>query len=397
MTLFSDEKVNHPHPFSIYLISIGKSSLINTLRDLKPNANGAAEVDEVECTQNVAEYPDPINPNLIYYDLPGVGTQQFTKAEYFDKIKEKTKTHASFEDFDFFLILSSTRFTEDNVWLAKEISERGKQFYFVRTKIDIDLDNNRRRDPENYNEENVLKKIRNYCLAELNKLKLDKARLINNDWNKNLFLLSTILSDSKEWDFPRMVTALVKNYPILKQESINMSMRPYSKVIIQEKANLLRNKIWIYALLSGVSGALPIPKAGVAGAGAYEFALNSYRQELNLNSDSLKKLSESFNVPYDAIISQLTRGVFYSKYFVNKTVESDPNNTPSWNDFSGMVNSVVKSVPFLGNPLITGSVAFATTYCTIYRMLGDLEQAAIDVSDYVILASAKAKSRHDEL
>ncbi|CAF4802714.1 unnamed protein product, partial [Rotaria socialis] len=77
--------------FAFYFLCIGKSSLINTLRGLKPGSDGAAKVCEVECTQEIAEYPDPTHPNLIYYDLPGVGTPKFSRSEYFNMIKNQTK------------------------------------------------------------------------------------------------------------------------------------------------------------------------------------------------------------------------------------------------------------------------------------------------------------------
>ncbi len=46
-----------------------------------------------------------------------------------------------FLTFHFFLILSSTRFKGDDLWLAKEVVKSGRKFYFMRIKIDQDVEN----------------------------------------------------------------------------------------------------------------------------------------------------------------------------------------------------------------------------------------------------------------
>ncbi|CAF2997857.1 unnamed protein product [Rotaria sp. Silwood2] len=148
----------------------GKSSLINTLRGLKSKSPGAAKVGVVECTNTVTEYADPKHRNLIYYDLPGVGTSSYPRDRYFEIIKSQTKDYVEIRDFDFFLIVSAGRFTQDDVWLAEQIQKFGKQFYFLRTKIDFDLRNDFDEDPDNHDELAVLKLIRDNCFKELNRI-----------------------------------------------------------------------------------------------------------------------------------------------------------------------------------------------------------------------------------
>jgi len=66
---------------------VGKSTFINTIRGLSPNDSGAAKTNSMdECTIAVQKYPDPRNPNLIYYDLPGYGSQKFSRNEYMGKL-----------------------------------------------------------------------------------------------------------------------------------------------------------------------------------------------------------------------------------------------------------------------------------------------------------------------
>jgi len=110
----------------------GKSSFINAIRGITdPDQKGYASVGDVEETMAVTEYPHPAHENLVLCDLPGVGTTKFPKEKYLQEVKVDT--------YDFFIIITATRFTENDAWLATEVSKRNKNFYFVRTKIDQDV------------------------------------------------------------------------------------------------------------------------------------------------------------------------------------------------------------------------------------------------------------------
>ena len=78
------------------------------------------------------------------------------------------------------LIISRTRFTENDLWLATEIKKNGKHFFFIRTNIDQDLYNEKIDHPSNYNESLVLARIRENCLLHVHTVE-EKA---------NVFLIS---------------------------------------------------------------------------------------------------------------------------------------------------------------------------------------------------------------
>jgi hypothetical protein len=63
----------------------GKSSLINALRGLKKNDEGAARVDFTECTDDVTFYtfPDDKMPFVRLYDVPGSGTLSHGSENYY--------------------------------------------------------------------------------------------------------------------------------------------------------------------------------------------------------------------------------------------------------------------------------------------------------------------------
>jgi hypothetical protein len=78
------------------------------------------------------------------------------------------------------LIISRTRFTENDLWLANEIIKNGKRFFFIRTNIDQDLYNEKIDHPKTYNESLVLSRMRENCLAHIGTV----------DVNANVFLIS---------------------------------------------------------------------------------------------------------------------------------------------------------------------------------------------------------------
>ena len=64
----------------------GKSSLINAMRGLRSGDPGAAEVKNRECTREPTPYVYSKYPLLTLWDLPGVGTNNFPKETYMDKM-----------------------------------------------------------------------------------------------------------------------------------------------------------------------------------------------------------------------------------------------------------------------------------------------------------------------
>jgi interferon gamma inducible protein 47 len=99
-----------------------------------------------------SKYPDPRNPNLVYSDLPGIGSSNFPRDEYMTKL--------SLNCYDFFIILSHNRFKENDCYLAKELDRLGKKFYFVSTRIDEDLTNERKKKGDLFDESDYVNKAR---------------------------------------------------------------------------------------------------------------------------------------------------------------------------------------------------------------------------------------------
>ena len=80
---------------------VGKSSFINAVRGLSADDLGAAAVGVIETTTDVTAYAHPENPGVVLWDIPGVGTAQFPRADYLRLI--------NVDRYDFFVIISATR------------------------------------------------------------------------------------------------------------------------------------------------------------------------------------------------------------------------------------------------------------------------------------------------
>uniref|UniRef100_A0A3Q3FHF5 IRG-type G domain-containing protein n=1 Tax=Labrus bergylta TaxID=56723 RepID=A0A3Q3FHF5_9LABR len=167
----------------------GKSSFVNAIRGIDNKDEKAAPTGCVETTMKVAPYLHPNNPNVTIWDLPGIGSTNFPAAEYLKMV--------GFEKFDFFIIISADRFRENDLKLAKEIQKMEKKFYFIRSKIDDNIRNEKRSQRE-FNEERTLTQIRDNCIQGLQDLRLQQS--------PQIFLVSSF--DLTLYDFPKLVETL---------------------------------------------------------------------------------------------------------------------------------------------------------------------------------------------
>ncbi len=127
---------------------------------------GLLPADKCECKVGVTETSHresrhhTLCKNFILYDLPRVGAPNFPRQTYLQVTEFDKK-------YDFFLIITKTRFTEKCLWLAQEVEGAGKVYFLVRTQLDEDLKNERTDNPKAFVENNVIRQIRNDCEGNL--------------------------------------------------------------------------------------------------------------------------------------------------------------------------------------------------------------------------------------
>ncbi|KAM6979716.1 LOW QUALITY PROTEIN: interferon-gamma-inducible GTPase 10-like [Aplochiton taeniatus] len=164
---------------------VGKSTFVNAVRQLRDKEEGAATTGVTETSTVPVRYAHPTLPNVYLWDLPGIGTPNFKAKKYLKAVKWHQ---------DMFIILSSMRFRENKILLAQEIKKMKKRFYFVRSKIDCNVESEKQK--KDFVEEEMLKRIRR-------------------DWERNLvavggdskvFLASSFQLDKE--DFQKMVLNL---------------------------------------------------------------------------------------------------------------------------------------------------------------------------------------------
>ncbi|XP_013930988.1 PREDICTED: interferon-inducible GTPase 5-like, partial [Thamnophis sirtalis] len=219
-------------------VGAGKSSFVNAIRDVRDDDEEAAETGIVEQTKDPKAYPHPSSPQIQIWDLPGIGTDNFKAADYLKKIQ--------FETYDVFIMVTSDRFTENDALLAEEIHRTKKKFYYVRSKIDISIESEKRK--RNFDMEETLAKIRRYCEDSLSKA---------GDLSARVFLISNWKVD--KYDFPRLQETIAAELPDYKKQILTLAVHHFSEKELAVKKELMKSYIQKVALVSCACGIVRVP------------------------------------------------------------------------------------------------------------------------------------------
>ncbi|XP_060570853.1 T-cell-specific guanine nucleotide triphosphate-binding protein 2-like [Ruditapes philippinarum] len=256
----------------------GKSSLINAIRGLKPEDNGAAPVGVVETIMEKQEYVLPSNENISLWDLPGVGTQNFNKRDYLNAVNLK--------EFDAFMIVSTSRFSENDVWLANEILKHGSYIFFLRTKIDAYLYNEIIDHPSTFNETSCLRKIKLDIVSNLKKSKFPHKK-------SGIYLVSS--RESSKFDFPDLLLKLNKILSY-KRYPLRQVLETHLKGILEKNRELKKNHFFWQKVIS-----------------RYGFGLNSFTCNIafSLDDNTIESVSDEIGISVNHL---KTEELKYFKY-----------------------------------------------------------------------------------
>uniref|UniRef100_A0A8C8S9S5 IRG-type G domain-containing protein n=1 Tax=Pelusios castaneus TaxID=367368 RepID=A0A8C8S9S5_9SAUR len=334
----------------------GKSSFVNAIRGLSDDDEGAAPTGVVETTMEPTPYPHPTHPNVMLWDLPGIGTPKFQSDMYLERV--------GFSRYDFFIIIASERFRASHVQLAREIQKMGKRFYFVRSKVDADLLAARRRRQASYSEQGVLDQIRDDCRQRL---------LAEGVASPTVFLLSSW--ELGHYDFLALEETLEKELPGHKRHAFLLALPNLSLDVLQRKKEAMLRQIWKWATLSCGVAAIPIPGLSVVCDTAILVkTLSEYRQTFGLDEESLCKLAEKVGKPVEdikeAIKSPLAGEI--STDLVLKLLTKAGGGALMYIEY------LASTLPVFGS-LAAGSISFGTTYYMLYSSLNEVAQDAQNV------------------
>nr|XP_003477260.1 interferon-inducible GTPase 1-like [Cavia porcellus] len=265
----------------------GKSSLINALREVKHDSQDAAPIGVTETTMKRQPYTHPKFPNVTWWDLPGIGTTNFKPEDYLKEVQ--------FAEYDFFIIVSATRFKESEIELAKVIRRMKKNFYFVRTKVDSDIRNEKKTKPSTFNKKAVLQKIRNNCLDTFKK---------NGMIEPQVFLISS--NNLSKYDFQILINTLLKDIPVQKQHVFMLSLPSVTEAAIERKRESQKKYIWLEAFKSGLLATLPaVGMMSVEDMKKLKATLNDFQDLFGVDDLSLKSLAENLQVPMEKLKAKM--------------------------------------------------------------------------------------------
>ncbi|ROL47789.1 Interferon-inducible GTPase 5 [Anabarilius grahami] len=253
----------------------GKSSFINAIRGLQPDDVSAAPTGAIETTMIPTMYTHPTMLNVKLWDLPGTGSHKFKAKKYLKEVKLET--------FDFFIIISSERFKENDIMLAEAIKESKKLFLFLRSKIDNDIQAESQR--KGFDEQKVLSQIREDCHRNLKDM-----------GNPNVFLISSF--ELHKYDFQTLIDTLEKQLPAHKRDALVLSLPIYSSKILEKKIETFMKQSWSAAAASGCIAVAPVPGLSIACDAAIllGFFTKCY-YAFGLDDESIDKLSMRVNNP----------------------------------------------------------------------------------------------------
>ncbi|CAF1002954.1 unnamed protein product [Didymodactylos carnosus] len=348
---------------------VGKSTFINTMRNLMPEDPGAADVGVVETTLQPTPYQHSEYEQLKFWDLPGIGTPNYPKELYLERVQ--------FQKYDFFLIISRTRFTENDLWLASEVKKHNKRFIFIRTNVDADLMNEYNDYPNKYNEEEILERLRNNCL--------NYVRTV--DANADVYLVSGHLRNRLLYDFGRLNETIIRDYPTLKQESMILSMTVSCKEVLLAKIIQLKSRIWLVAGASAAVASIPVPFLSLGfDATIIIKEVEFYRQQLGLDRAALEKLAQVHRLSIEKIEKELSE-VFPLQHLT--ALRKFVLDFCKKEAIGATTEEFARFVPYVGTMIASG-ISFGVCFLVLTKILARMEQAALKIIDITMEASNMA-------
>uniref|UniRef100_A0A3Q0QNE3 IRG-type G domain-containing protein n=1 Tax=Amphilophus citrinellus TaxID=61819 RepID=A0A3Q0QNE3_AMPCI len=166
------------------------------------------------------------------------------------------------------------------------VTETTSKFYFVRSKIDNDINGEHRK--TDFSEERTLTKIREDCVQRLRELGIESPQV---------FLVSSF--DLQMYDFSLLQETLERELPSNKRDTLLFVMPNISPEIINKKKTALQSKIKYYPLGSAAGAAVTVPGLSVAvDVALLAGAVTHFGHAFGLDIPSLRRLSARTDVSH---------------------------------------------------------------------------------------------------
>ena len=324
---------------------------------MKDNDSEAAIVDVVEGTIEPQRFDHPSNPNIKFWDLPGL------TGPFYDGDLKKYCRHVPLDTYDTYLIFAKDRLTADDLKLAERIRSTGKKFFFVRAKIDQDVENAKCSMQLKFDKDATLNKIRNNISQNLR-----RRGLLEDE--KDIFLISN--KYPTEYQFGELTQAIVAILPQRQRESFILTIdnaQTLSEDTVKKKVEVLEKRIKYVAAASAAAAAVPIPGVSiVADIAMIKREVNFYISQLGIPREGSNRFSLlSFNTQTEvkALSTALGSTVQIGGLLATYATES-------------VLEECFRYVPIIGT-IIAGPLSYSATYYLLSKWLREMEKIALKV------------------
>ena len=331
----------------------GKSSLINAIFGEK-----IAAVGVVETTSREQEFTHE-GKGLILVDLPGIGTPNWPTETYIERLKLLT--------YDSFLLVTTERFTENDVFLYRELTSRGKPCFVLRNKFDRAIEDGLH--DNGLSAEEVRRQIEADIRANLLPASPERIYLTSGrhpakyDLGCNLNDISEALSG-------------------IKRSRFIADMASYTEESLKKKRELALELMPLYAGLAAANGLNPIPGLDIAADIALLVKMgDAVAQIYGLTSkqfEYIKRLLGPNAVP--GLLAKIAQ--FAAKYLAREGIlmllKSIAKRTAA--------KETAKWLPFVG-PLIAAGIGWKSTFMLGEQMVDEAEALAREILEAIVRGS----------
>jgi len=344
----------------------GKSTLTNALCGCTSKKANVTKVSYIDGSKGVKHFQFPGNPNITLWDLPGVGTSDFTKEEYLKLV--------DIDKYDCFLVIVTTRFTTNDAWLADEIKKRKKCFCYVYTKIDIAVRNEmkekRKNELQKEEEAEVVEEVRFCVTSQIQKLNIAAE----------LFLIDSY--QQRKYDFPKLQQTIIKQLPQNLQQALLLTFPCLNASMVKAKSEELKKRTWKLALMSGLVSALPIPGLSIAvDIAIINEEAQFYTEQFGLDDSSLETRAKI--LPADVTKLRKIVEAEFPHWFSPDAIRAIVSNLLRSITLLSMmaIEEAAHFVPFFGS-FVAAPLSAAATRKVLLELIDKMERVSMKLVEY---------------
>lgn len=330
----------------------GKSSLINAIVNER--------IAEVGVTETTNEPQDVRHGGLVFTDLPGCGTPTWPRETYFERL--------GLEAYDFFLLVTAERFTENDLFMYRTLTDMDKPCFVIRNKFDIAVTN---ADFDHGHDEAATREI----VTENIYRNLEPHR------PDRVYLVSA--RQPHLYDLDDLLTDIQHSLSGIKSERFLLDSAAYSAKKLKEKRELLERRLIWYTGAAAANGAIPVPGVDVFGdvAVMLKFA-NEVAAAYGLKESQLGKkqrfLTSTAGQALTTKAAQFTAS-FLTKQGVRILLKRSAKKS--------MARQAGKFVPLLG-PIVGAMIGGSGTYVVGRQMITEAESIAAELMEEMSIQAA---------